>query len=367
VTSAQLPDRIALVLGGGGLKGFAHIGVLRALVERGIEPAVVCGTSIGSLIAAAYVSGMPVDEMEARAVALSQRDLFRIDHIGMVSRRMRNPSLYLEAPLRALVNSIAPRVRFSDLPRRLLVVTTDLERGGQVVWGLPGLDDVSVAEAVYASCALPGFFPPARIGSRLCVDGSVMDNLPVTIAAPTVDAVLAVDVGSTSLAISRRLERKGFAATYMRSAQIMMHALEQEQLQSWGRPPMLLVRPATWHYPWFTFKRTKEIIAAGYVAANDALDRIGDALRHGRGVYPRRTVELSVDRPSCVGCTLCATLAPHLMRMDEHGKAEVREPQLEWSRADGDFVHQCPTEAIHVTVIEGESRRPSVQIEMIDE
>lgn len=367
MNNAQLPDRFSLVLGGGGLKGFAHIGVLRALGERGIEPSLVCGTSIGSLIAAAYVGGMPIDEMEARAVALTPRDLFRIDHLGMVSKRMRNPSLYLEEPLRQLVDDIVAPGRLRDLSRRLLIVTTDLERGGQLVWGLPGLDDVSVREAVYASCALPGFFPPARIGHRLCVDGSVMDNLPVTIAAPGMEGVIAVDVGSTSLAISRRLDRKGFAATYMRSAQIMMHALEQEQLQSWGRPPMLLVRPATWHYPWFTFKRTKEIIAAGYVAAHDALDRIGDNLRTGRGVYPRHQVELSVDRPACVGCTLCATLAPHVMRMDDDGKAEVREPLLEWSRADGNFVHQCPSEAIHVTVIDGETRRPSVQIEMIDE
>jgi NTE family protein len=364
---SHLPERLALVLGGGGLKGFAHIGVLRALVERGIQPEVVAGTSIGSLIAAAYVTGMSLDEMEARAVALRQRDLFRIDHIGMVSRRMRNASLYLEEPLRRLVNDIVPDVTFTDLDRRLLVATTDLERGGQLIWGLPGLDATRVREAVYASCALPGFFPPARIEGRLCVDGSVMDNLPVAIAAPDMGAVLAVDVGTTSMTLSRRLDRKGFAATYMRSAQIMMHALEQEQLQIWGRPPMLLMRPAVWHFPWFTFRRTKEIIAAGYAAASDTLDRIGDALLHGRGVYPRRTVELHVDRPSCIGCTLCVTLAPHLLRMDEEGKAEVRESPLEWSRADGDFVHQCPTEAIHVTVIEGDVRRPSVQIELIDE
>ncbi len=366
-TAEALPERIALVLGGGGLKGFAHIGVLRALAERGIEPTVVCGTSIGSLIAAAYVGGMSIDEMEERALALRQRDLFRIDHVGMVARRMRNSSLYLEGPLRTLVNDNVPSVPFTDLPRTLLVATTDLERGGQLVWGLPGLDHVSVAEAVYASCALPGFFPPARIGTRLCVDGSVMDNLPATVAAPGADAIIAVDVGSTSMAISRRLDRKGFAAVYMRSAQIMMHTLEQEQLQQWGRPPMLLVRPAIWHFPWFTFRRTREIIAAGYAAANHALDRVGTSLRIGRGVYPRRTVELHVDRPACIGCTLCATLAPHFMRMDEEGKAEVREPVFEWSRADGDFVRQCPTDALHVTVIEGETRRPSVQIEMLEE
>src|SRR6476469_4138773 len=71
--------KIALVLGGGGLKGFAHIGVIRAMMELGIDPTVIAGTSIGSLIAAAYGGGMPVKEMEDRARALKRRDLFRLN------------------------------------------------------------------------------------------------------------------------------------------------------------------------------------------------------------------------------------------------------------------------------------------------
>ncbi|MBI1809651.1 MAG: patatin-like phospholipase family protein, partial [Gemmatimonadetes bacterium] len=77
-TPIQLPERIALVLGGGGLKGFAHIGVIRALEERGIRPSLVAGTSIGSLIAASYAGGMSVHEMTEHALALTKRDLFRI-------------------------------------------------------------------------------------------------------------------------------------------------------------------------------------------------------------------------------------------------------------------------------------------------
>ena len=83
--------RIALVLGGGGLKGFAHIGVIRALEERGIEPVLFAGTSIGALIAAAYAGGMSVIEMAERARTLRRRDLFRINHLGMIMERMRSP------------------------------------------------------------------------------------------------------------------------------------------------------------------------------------------------------------------------------------------------------------------------------------
>jgi ferredoxin len=153
----------------------------------------------------------------------------------------------------------------------------------------------------------------------------------------------------------------------MRSAQIMMHALEQEQIKRWGRPPMLLIRPPIWYYHWFTFARTKEIITAGYTATHETLDRIGDALIGGRGVYPRRTIEVTVDRDACIGCGLCAVLAPHVMRMDSEGKADVLKSPLEWSRAEGDFVHQCPTDAIHVTVVDGDVRRPSVQIEAVED
>ena len=350
------PERLALVLGGGGLKGFAHIGLLRAFEERGIRPALVAGTSIGALIAAAHASGMPVDEMERRALALTKRDLFRIDRLHMVTKRMLSPSLYLAGPLDALVRDIVPPVTFRSLKVPLLVNTVDLERGAQVIWGLPGLQDVLVADAVYASCALPGFFPPRVIAGRTCVDGGVMDNLPNAIAVQGMDAVIGADVGSSSMATARRIKDKGFAAIYMRAAQTMMKSLQVSQLATWAGPPLLLVRPPVWHYNWFSFASTRKMIDAGYAAAHDALDRAGEALSSAGGVYPRRTIELSVIREKCIGCTLCVTLAPDLMAMDAEHKARVLESPLEWSRADGDFIHQCPTDAIQVTVVEGNVR-----------
>jgi NTE family protein len=359
--TAPLPERVALVLGGGGLKGFAHIGVLRAFEERGIRPALLAGTSIGSLIAAAYAGGMPVAEMEQRAVALRKHDLFRIDRLHMVTRRLLSPSLYLAGPLDALVRDIVPPTTFRRLEVPLLVNTVDLERGAQLVWGLPGLQDVPIADAVYASCAVPGFFPPRVIQGRACVDGGVMDNLPAPIAVQGMDAVIAVEVGTSSLAVTRRINEKGFAAIYMRSAQIMMRSLQAAQLSGWAGPPLLLIRPAVWQYNWFSFAHTREMIAAGYAAANDALDRAGDALLSAGGVYPRRLIELSVDRAKCIGCRLCVTLAPDVMMMDGTGKAAVIEPMLEWSRAEGDFVHQCPTDAIRVQVADGATREVTME------
>jgi len=349
--AAVLPKRVAFVLGGGGLKGFAHIGVLRAFEERGVRPSLVAGTSIGSLIAAAYAAGMSVDEMERRAVALRSRDLFRIDHLRMVTKRMRSPSLYLAGPLEALVRDIVPATTIRQLNMPLLVNTVDLERGMQVVWGLQGLEDVPVADAVYASCALPGFFPPRIIQGRTCADGGVMDNLPIAIAAPGMDAVIGVDVGSTSLATAHRIKEQGFAAIYMRAATMMMKQLQSAQLATWKGPPLLLIRPAVWQFEWFAFAHTRRMIHAGYEAAVNAIERAGNALLTKGGVYPRRRIAISVDHDACTGCQLCATLAPDVMTMDADGKARVRGSPVEWSRADGDFVHQCPFGAITVQVI----------------
>jgi NTE family protein len=122
---------------------------------------VVAGTSIGALIAAAYARGMPIPEMVDRARALKRRDLFRLNRMGMLLERQHSPAIYLEEPLREIAKSIGTEKRFDQLKRTLLVNTVDITRGSQVVWGLPGLRDVSVADAVYASCALPGFYPPA--------------------------------------------------------------------------------------------------------------------------------------------------------------------------------------------------------------
>ncbi|MCX5762879.1 MAG: patatin-like phospholipase family protein [Gemmatimonadetes bacterium] len=126
-----------------------------------MRPTVVAGTSIGALIGAAYVRGLTVDAIEARALSLRKPDLFRVNHLGMVMKRMLSPALYLEEPLQAIVDALAPEGTFRDLAVPLLVNTVDLERGSQVVWGLPGLTDVRVTDAVYASCALPG-------GHRCC-------------------------------------------------------------------------------------------------------------------------------------------------------------------------------------------------------
>jgi NTE family protein len=354
--------RVALVLGGGGLKGFAHIGVLRALAERSIVPDVYAGTSIGALISAAHISGTTVEELAARAEALRKRDLFRINHMGMLLERMRSPSIYLEEPLRALVSSAVPNVTFAELPKQLLVNTVDLDRGARVVWGLPGLQEVSVRDAIYASCALPGFFPPGRVAERMCIDGGVVDNLPVSVASNFADLVIAVDVGSSDQSRSDAATA-GFAGTYMRAATMMMHALQQFPLQHWHGPPMVLIRPRVDDANWLSFSDTAANIAEGYRSATRALERFESYWDQPNCVFPRRRVQIDVIRDRCTGCGTCVSLAPSIMGLDGSGKAFARTHIVEWSPAEGGFVHECPTAAITATNVD--RRSTSVDVHTI--
>jgi NTE family protein len=352
---ARAAPRIALVLGGGGLKGFAHIGVLRALRERGIRPALVAGSSIGALLGAAHAGGVEDEEMAFRALTLRRKDLFRMNHYGVLVDRMRAASLYLPEPLRALVESVVPEGTFDDAPLPLLVNTVDVAHGTQVVWGLPGLRDVSVRDAVYASCALPGFFPPGRVDGRVCVDGGTIDNLPVSVAARNggapVDAVVAVDVGNADLTRDDTIHAQGFASIFMRSASIMMQALQAPPLAHWEGPPMLLVRPRVNHVGWFTFGTAEALIDEGYRATVEALRGLDALLAAPGGIYPRRTVRVTVDPARCTGCGLCVALAPRVMAQRGDGLAYAVSHDFSWSAADGGFAKSCPTQAIAVEAV----------------
>ncbi len=340
--------RIAVVLGGGALKGLAHVGVLRALAEAAVVPYLYAGTSIGAMIAAAAASGMSIPQMTERALRFRRRDLFRINHIGMLMERMLSRSIYLEAPLRALCDELVAEGTFDDLRTPLLVTAVDIDHGYPVVFGRPGLRDVRVRDAVYASCALPGFFPPGIVGGRTCIDGGTTDNLPVAIAAPGIDAIIAVDVGIADVPEASGVAAQGFASIFMRAATLMMHEQQQHALERWSSPPMLLIRPKVSHIGWFSFGHTEELLEVGYTATRDALVKLPELLRAPGGIFPRRSVDITVDREACTGCGLCVARAPQMMALDVDHKAYPLSSRQVWSPADGAFVRACPVGAIHV-------------------
>ena len=345
-----IPDSpFTLVLSGGGLKGLAHIGVLRALEERDLVPSLVVGSSIGSLIAAAWAAGVPTPKMEARARLVRRRDVFQVARADVAFRRLLAPALYRREPLQELIDYLVGNVTFNDLPRRLLINTVDLHSGMQVMWGLPGLRSTRVADAVAASCALPGIFPPMEINGRAYVDGAVVENLPVRMAASLGQGpILAINVAATSV-LRSEVETRGFAATYIRGLEIVMQTQIEAQLRDWKGPPLVLVQPRVEHISMFAFDRTAELIEAGYRAAASTLDQLGTRLSGvTSGMHPTRRLRVLVDESRCVGCGSCVIQAPQVFRLDARGKAEVLTPVQTWSPIDGAYVLNCPTYAISV-------------------
>ncbi|HEX4633159.1 MAG TPA: patatin-like phospholipase family protein, partial [Gemmatimonadales bacterium] len=120
-----------LVLGGGGMKGLAHIGVLQALVERGLRPSHIIGSSVGSLIGAAWASGRSIPELRDMALALKRKDVFAVAHADMAFKRMHSPALFRREPLEHLIRSLVGDSTFADLDPPVIVNTVDINSGMQ--------------------------------------------------------------------------------------------------------------------------------------------------------------------------------------------------------------------------------------------
>jgi NTE family protein len=340
--------RFALVLAGGGMKGLAHVGALRALSERGWVPDVVVGTSIGALLGAAWATDFSLPELEAVTLSLTRPDVFRVARRAVATKRLRAPAIYRSEPLETLLRGFLGETTFRELPRRLIVASVDINSGTVMYWGLPGLQDVPVADAVFASCALPGFFAPREIAGRFLVDGALIDNLPVALAATQgVDGVVAVDVGSASV-LRAETQEQGVAAIFARATEIVFQRMMETRLAQWERPPLLLIRPRVEHLPMFSFAHHRELMDEGYRATAAALDAAGAEVRRAAGgIFPRRRVEVRVDRERCIGCGVCVAMAPPgAFRMDGEGKAVAAAAAQEWSPNDGGFLRHCPTYAI---------------------
>ena len=345
----------SLVLGGGGLKGLAHIGALQALEEAGLRPSGVVGSSIGSLIAAAWAAGRSVDYMRERALRLRRKDVFQVAHTDMAFKRMQSPAVYRHEPLDHLIHELVGDKTFDELTHPLIVNTVDINSGMQVLWGLPGLRYVPVADTVFASCALPGILPPREISGRWYVDGAVADNLPVkaaTVCGP--GPIVAIDV-SASMALRSEVEKSGFATTYARGLEIVMQTMLERTLRLWRTPPLLLVHPRVEDYPMFVFDRTQELMAEGYRAMRQLVPELLRLLEAPEeGIFPKTPVRLHVDRGRCIGCGACALRAPGIFQMDALGKAEVVAPRQAWSPLDGIYIRNCPTWAISARPVTGE-------------
>ncbi len=180
--------RIALVLGGGAARGFAHVGVIRALEQEKIPLDLLVGTSVGSLIGAIYASDLNSFDLEWTAFQLEKDDLFDFGVMNAVS----GMGLAKGDKLEDWVKQHVKTANIENMKLPFVAVATDLNWGQKVV-----LDKGSVARAVRASSAIPGVFQPVQHQGKILVDGGVVDNIPISVAkAKGADIVIAVDISA---------------------------------------------------------------------------------------------------------------------------------------------------------------------------
>ena len=287
--AAEQPKRprIGLVLGGGGAKGAAHIGVLKLLEELKVPIDFIGGTSMGALVASMYASGMSPDEIEQIVTSLDWDDLFsdspprsEIDFIrkredftilsgielGIKNGGLRGrPAVIAGQKIGLLFETILMPVSditdFDRLPTPYRAVASDLETGDTVV-----LKSGRLADAARASMSVPGVFPPVEVNGRYLADGGIVRNLPVDVVRSMgADIIIAVDVGQN---LPSR-EQLGSPMSIMNQmVDIMIKENVKAQIDQLEKNDVF-IRPDLGDISSGDFKRGKEAIERGLKAARE--------------------------------------------------------------------------------------------------
>lgn len=309
--------KIGLALGGGVARGWAHIGVVRALKRYGIEPDIVCGASVGALVGGLMLAGK-LDELEEWVLSLN-----RLRIVSYLDLRIRSGGLIGGDRLAAEMRRHLGELTIEDLPVPFAAVATDLITGHEV-WLRQG----SLVDNLRASFSLPGVFPPVEREGRMLVDGALVNPVPVSVCrAMGAQLVIAVNLSadligkarkpgalvptaagfdllqlvaqeSTTLrllspigALARRIFRReeegpSLFGVMVASFSIIMDRITRSRLA--GEPPDVHIAPRLGDVGLLEFDRARHCIAEGEAAVERALPDLHDALavfcnggRHG--------------------------------------------------------------------------------------
>lgn len=268
--------RVGLVLSGGGARGFAHIGVLRALERAGAHFDVVAGTSMGAIVGSLYAAGHTAEEIYEIAKETTWRDVIDISlQAGLIKGDKLEAFLAAHLP-----------ATFEELELPMAITTTDVESGEAVM-----ITHGDLLKAVRASSSFPGAFEPITYGGRTMADGGIVNNLP-TAAATNLGAnrVIASDVTSARHAVYRtpaeqgtwwervvatvKLERRNpMVQMLLRSSDIMQSILVD--IHASLHPPDLRIRMSMPDYRVESFAHYEEIVTIGEQTAEAALEARG--------------------------------------------------------------------------------------------
>jgi NTE family protein len=251
----RLTSGVGLALGGGFARGYAHLGVLKVFEEQQVAISCISGSSIGSIIGAAYASGAPLGSIISRCRQIRFRDFarWRVSRFGLASNDR----------LEHLLQGFFDSRQFEDLKIPTSVVATDLDTGDPVVF-----KQGSLAEAIRASCAFPGLFEPVQIGTRYLADGGLVAPVP-TRAARELGAPIVVGVS-----VGLHDGRRGAPSNIFQVVSRAVSAAQKHQLEVSERYADLVLRPSVSTIAWDDFDRVDEAIEAGASVARNALPQI---------------------------------------------------------------------------------------------
>jgi NTE family protein len=246
---------VGLALGGGFARGFAHLGVLQVFEQHQIPISHIAGSSVGSILGAAYASGAPLARIIEACRTLRFRDIarWRVSRLGLASN----------SRLGGLIERVFDSRQFEDLRIPLAVVATDLASGEPVVFTQGDLVD-----AIRASCAFPGLFEPVEIGTRCLADGGLVAPVP-TRAVRNLGAATVIGIS-----VGMQDGHRGAPSNIFQVVSRAVSAAQKHQLEVWERYADLVLRPDVQFLAWDDFDRAEEAIEAGAVAARRALPRI---------------------------------------------------------------------------------------------
>lgn len=293
--------KVGLALGGGGVRGISHIGVLHILEQEGVKINLIVGTSAGSLIGGAYASGQSpreiqtkidtylispeFDDSSLKSIGISfspapktslQKAQFYLMNRYYLMRAFFRPSLLPAEDFKSLINYLLPDIDIKDTKIPFHAVATDLIAGKEVI-----ISKGSLREAVLASSSVPGAIEPVRQGDKLLADGAIISSVPVRAARELgADIVIAVMVGR-DLPQAANEDVDTATEILYRAGEITSNRLEELELSGAD----IIIRPQVGDLHWADFTRSKDLVKNGENACRELMKSINKALK-GNDVSP---------------------------------------------------------------------------------
>lgn len=246
------PYRLGVALSGGGARGFAHVGALKALEEAGMKPDVIAGVSAGSVAAVLYAAGVRLDEMLSLFTSTKFSDFARPSMI-------HGEGMFSLERFKQFIEDATGVDRLEDLKIPTYVGVTDLDHGESAEF-----HEGPLGERVMASCSIPIVFPPVEIDGIHYVDGGVLRNLPAWIIRDKCEKLIGINVSPL-----RTFEyKKSFFDIGMRTYNLMTKANQQQDMDVCDH---VIITPELIHYQVFNLKDIHKAYLSGYAAAHRAI------------------------------------------------------------------------------------------------